>query len=90
MGKTLLIISHMGRSDVLKRGFQHTILNHLGHVSKRRADRTLALARVPAGGRWRDCRLQGRQRIKGSSKEVGTAGRSWACTVIPLLTETVT
>lgn len=84
--KTLHIISHMGRSDVLKRGFQHTILNHSGHVSKRRADRTLALARVPAGGRWRDYR----QRIKGSSEEVGAAGRSWACMVRSLLTETVT
>lgn len=90
MGKTLLIISHMGRNDVLKRGFQHTVLNHSGHVSKRRADRTLALARVPTGGRWCDCRLQGRQHIKGSPKEVGAAGRSWACMVRSLLTETLT
>ena len=88
--KTLPIISHMGRSDELKRALQHTILNHLGHVSKRRVDRPLALARAPAGGRWHGCRLQGKQYIKGSSEEVGAAGRSWACTVRPLPTETVT
>lgn len=69
--KTLHIISHMGRSDVLKRGFQYTILYHSGHVSKRLANRTLALARVPAGGRCYDYRLEGRQRIKGSSEGVG-------------------